>query len=158
VCLFNMHFWLVNIYCKGILSLNVIIFMNCAVIIVSMAVLLRDWVIFMTVVIHPWPTVYMYLNTTQHTCNFSYGNHNIRSCLWDCTVSNRIMFFNNTKLSNDFNIFVILHYWVLILISHFVETVHWKKGLFAHPWPTMYMYFYPTQHNSYLLVNGSQLP
>jgi hypothetical protein len=33
------------------------------------------------------------------------------------------------------------------LICCFVETMHWKEIMLTHPWRTMYMCFYITQHN-----------
>jgi hypothetical protein len=53
--------------------------------------------------------------------------------------------------------FVIKDYLILIFIRCFVETMHWNKRLFTHPWPAMYMYFYTKQQNRCLRVNALQL-
>jgi hypothetical protein len=67
---------------------------------------------------------------------------------WQCyTTLNRIIFFDKAKISNGFNIFVTQHYLILILICCLVETVHWNKRLFIHPWSTMDMHVYTMQQN-----------
>jgi hypothetical protein len=85
--------------------------------------LLLSWPAMCTYLLLPWPALYAYF------CHIR-----------DCTTLNSITFFNQAKIINVFNFLFTQHYWILIPVCCFVETVHRNKRLSTHPLPAMYMY------------------